>query len=111
MLAPMLTSVYEELKELSKKKQDGLLNGTKVKMTNKILVRVKAMLSDNPALEFLDLLDEETLPSNSDAVIIIAHYNSVLKQFRIKNSFYRSGTYHWKTEANYGKYPEMKPPF
>jgi hypothetical protein len=65
MLFPILESVFNEIKELSKKKQDGALNEIKVKMTNRILTKIKAFLNDDPTVEFLDLLDEVALPTNS----------------------------------------------
>lgn len=74
MLFPILDSVFNEIKELSKKKQDGALNQVKVKMTNRILSKVKTILKDDPTVEFLDLLDEVTLPTNSDAVLMIAQF-------------------------------------
>lgn len=84
MLYPMLGSVFNEIKELSKKKQDGALNEIKVKMTNRILQKVKAILKDDPTVEFLDLLDEVTLPTNSDAVLIIAQFKASMEQFKKK---------------------------
>ena len=30
-------------------------------------------MNDDPTVEFLDLLDEEVFPTNSDAVLIISH--------------------------------------
>lgn len=93
MLMPMLTSIFEELKELSKKKQDGLLNETKVKMTNRILSKIKEILVHDPAIEFLDLLDEEKLPSNSDAVLQVAQFKSALEQFKVKHYSQRDHTW------------------
>lgn len=91
MLYPILLSVYEEIKEFSKKKQDGTLNAVKVKMTNRILSKVKTVLAKDPAVEFLDLLDEQTLPTNSDAVLIIAQFKSAMAQYRQKHHGYIKG--------------------
>jgi hypothetical protein len=85
MLFPILESVYNEIKELSKKKQDGLLNEIKVKTTNRILSKVKSFLSDDPSIEFLDLLDEVLLPTNSDAVLIIAQFKAAMEQYKAKH--------------------------
>jgi hypothetical protein len=86
MLFPILESIFNEIKELSKKKQDGALNEIKVKMTNRVLSKVKIVLKDDPTVEFLDLLDEVTLPTNSDAVLIIAQYLAAMNQY--KGKFY-----------------------
>lgn len=85
MLFPILDSVFSEIKELSKKKQDGALNEMKVKMTNRILAKVKLILKDDPTMEFLDLLDEVTLPTNSDAVLIIAQFKAAMQQYKAKH--------------------------
>jgi hypothetical protein len=85
MLYPILESVYNEIKELSKKKQDGVLNEIKVKMTNRILAKVKTILEDDPTVEFLDLLDEVSLPTNSDAVLIITQFKAAMEQFKSKH--------------------------
>jgi hypothetical protein len=86
MLYPMLSSVLDELKELSKKKQDGVLNPLKAKTINKILAKAKNLLENEPSIEFLDLLDEDTLPTNSDAVLMIVQFKTALKGFREKYS-------------------------
>lgn len=82
MLFPIVESVFNEIKELSKKKQDGALNDLKVKMTNRVLSKVKTILKDDPTLEFLDLLNEESLPTNSDAVLIISQFKGAMQQFK-----------------------------
>ena len=81
LLNPLLHSLYEEMKELSAKKQDLVLNKVKVTMINRILRQIKELLKDQPTLEFIDLLDEETLPSNSDAVLVLSQYQSAMWQF------------------------------
>ncbi len=97
MLFPILESVFNEIKELSKKKQDGVLNDVKVKMTNRILSKVKTILKDDPTVEFLDLLDEVTLPTNSDAVLIIAQFKAAMEQYKAKHYGWHNSEYQWKT--------------
>ncbi|MBV8256062.1 MAG: hypothetical protein JO154_25930 [Chitinophaga sp.] len=97
MLFPILESVFNEIKELSKKKQDGALNEIKVKMTNRILTKVKAILNDDPTLEFLDLLDEDTLPTNSDAVLIIAQFKAAMEQYKEKHFGWDGLDHAWTT--------------
>lgn len=98
MLFPILDSVFNEIKELSKKKQDGALNEIKVKMTNRVLMKVKAILKDDPAVEFLDLLDEESFPSNSDAVLIIAQFKAAMEQYKSKYYGWNGGERTWNTK-------------
>lgn len=104
MLYPMLVADLEEIRELSKKKPDGLLNPLKVKTINKKLEKVKAILSNEPTTDFLELLDEETLPSNSDAVLLVLQFKTALEQFKStyfgKNSSYEDRR--WFTKENPG---------
>ena len=71
-------------------------------MINNILERFKDILADEPTIQFLDLLDDETLPSNSDCVLILAQYRSALSQFKSKY-YYKdalSYEYEWHTKEN-----------
>ena|SRR5690242_15129770 len=105
MLFPMLQSDLNEIRELSKKKQDEPLNKFKVKTINKKLEQVKAILDKEPTNEYLELLDEDTFPSNSDAVLMISQFMKAMEQF--KQKFYRridSYTFQWLTVEN----PELK---
>ena len=97
MLFPILESVFHEIKELSKKKQDGALNEMKVKMTNRILSKVKTILNDDPTVEFLDLLDEVSLPTNSDAVLIIAQFKAAMQQYKDKHYGWNGSDTTWTT--------------
>ena len=97
MLFPILESVFNEIKELSKKKQDGALNEVKVKMANRILAKVKIILKDDPTIEFLDLLDEVALPTNSDAVLIIAQFRAAMQQYKDKHFGWNGTDHAWST--------------
>ena len=88
MLWPILKALLAETKELSKKKADNPLNKLKVGMINKVLERVKKLLASDPTIKFLELLDDETLPSNSDAVFIIAQYDAAMEQYKNKHYVY-----------------------
>lgn len=99
MLSPLLDALCVETKELSKKKQDGVLNLLKVKMINKILLRIKTILEHDSSVEYLELLDEESLPTNSDASFMLSQFQAAMTQFRKKHYGYQSfsGTYEWTT--------------
>jgi hypothetical protein len=88
MLWPILKSLLAETKELSKKKADNPLNKLKIVMINKVLEHLKAILSNDPVAQFLELLDNETLPSNSDAVYVMAQYDAAMEQFKDKHYEY-----------------------
>lgn len=84
MLEKLLESIYAEMKEFSKKKPDEMLNKFKVKNINRVLSQIKEIMKREPTDEFLDLLDEESLPSNSDSILIIGQFNAAMVQFRSK---------------------------
>lgn len=82
MLDKLLDSSYIEMKQFSNKKPDELLNKFKVKSLNRILEPIKSVMRNEPTAAFLDLLDEDTIPSNSDAILIISQFQASMKQFR-----------------------------
>lgn len=95
ILSPVFEAIFREVKELSKKKQDGVLNKLKVDMINKILEQLKGVLSNEPTVQFLELLDNETLPTNSDAVLMLSQFEAAMAQFKAK--YYQYDDLHgWK---------------
>ncbi|OBY65976.1 hypothetical protein [Polaribacter vadi] len=97
MLNQLADSIYTEMKEFSKKKPDDALNPFKVKNVNRVLTQLKDFLKNEPTVNFLDLLDDETLPTNSDAILIIGQFQASMNNFRNKNTNqYRR----WKTIEN-----------
>ncbi|WP_333852799.1 hypothetical protein [Epilithonimonas sp.] len=84
LLKPLFSSLLNEVKELSKKKPDDAINNFKAKTINKILERVKKLLADEPTIEFLDIIDIDSLPSNSDIVIIMVQFEAALAKFYYK---------------------------
>ncbi len=106
MLDKLLASSFSELKEFSKKKPDELLNVFKVKSLNRILSPIKEIMKNEPTSNFLDLLDEDTIPSYSDAVLIIAQFNAAMEQF--ESLYYgresQFGEDRWFTKEKPGKH-------
>lgn len=82
---PLLRSLYLEFQELSKKKPQDAVSKGKVKIVNRILGQTFSVLDDEPSRVFLDLLDEDDLPQNSDVVIMLGQAMTAMGQFRIKN--------------------------
>lgn len=109
LLYPLLFSLLDEMKELSKKKQDGALNAMKVKLANRLLTKVKTLLSKEPTDEFLDLLDEQNLPTNSDAVLIISQFKTALDSYRVKYYTYKIGKGEsWNIEGGQEEYDGLE---
>lgn len=109
MLAKMLESIYNEMKEFAKKKPDEPLNKFKVKMINRVLEQIKEIMKNEPTNEFLDLLDEDALPSNSDSILIIGQFNAAMERFRGKYYMVDHFDYEnngWATRENPRKFDE-----
>jgi hypothetical protein len=101
MLDDLLNSVYIEMKEFSKKKPDEPLNKFKVKNVNRVLEQIKEILVNEPTLQFLDTLDDDALPSNSDAILVIAQFKASMERFQ-KRYYIRtgSGSSSWNTRES-----------
>ncbi|MET7940662.1 hypothetical protein [Streptomyces sp. NPDC005302] len=100
-LVPMLTAAHREMSELSKKKQDGIVNALKIRNINRLLDELVKVLGDDPSRDFLEKLDEDTLPQNSDVVLLLSQWQAALEQFRKQHygqdSMYQ---YRWFTVEN-----------
>jgi len=78
---PLLKAMYNEFRELSKKKQDGAVSKSKIKLINRLLVKCREVLKDELSIEYLDLLDEDEVPQNSDVVLMLSQYVAAMDQF------------------------------
>lgn len=86
LLKDMLDAQRREFDLLSKKKSDGQLNKLKIKMVNRVLEPLNELFKNEPSYKFLDVLNEDDMPTNSDVVLIISQYEGALQNF--KNKYY-----------------------
>jgi hypothetical protein len=86
----LLDALYAEMQELSKKKPEATLSESKVKLINRLLEDVRIVLKDEPEFKYLDLLVNESLPQNSDVVLILSQYKAAMESFR--ENYYRRDT-------------------
>ena len=84
LLKDMLRAQRHEFNLLSNKKSDGQLNKMKIKMVNRVLEPLNELLKNEPSYKFLDILNEDDMPTNSDVVLIISQYEGALQNFRNK---------------------------
>jgi hypothetical protein len=92
-LSPMLNSALSEMREFAKKKHDGIVSSTKIKILNRLLTDLRVILEREDSLNYLDLLSEDQLPQNSDAVIILGQYRAALDSFQKRHRQHS----HWQT--------------
>ena len=95
---PLLSALHSEIQELAKKKHDATLNAQKVKMINRLLTDIQAILEGELQAKYLDLVNDEDLPQYSDVVLILSQYVAAMKAFHSKYYGYHGGTHQWLTE-------------
>ena len=96
-LSPMLDSALSEMREFSKKKQDGIVSATKIKILNRLLSDIRGVLENERSVTYLEPLNEDELPQNSDAVLILGQYGAALKSFKDAHDKYVDGAHRWVT--------------
>jgi len=95
-LMPLLKGMYEEFQELSKKKPDGTLNKRKLEIVNRLLTEIFSVVDGEPTRAFLDLLDEDDIPQNSDVALILNQSVAAMQSFHSKYYRYTAGRgQHW----------------
>ena len=83
-LAPLLGAMYIEFKGLATKKQDGVISKAKIAIVNRLLKDILTILEGEPNRPYLDLLNEEDLPQNSDVALVLSQYRAAMDQFKEK---------------------------
>jgi hypothetical protein len=89
-LMPLLEAMFREFQDASKKKPDGAVNKTKITIVNRLLKDVFAIVDGEPTRGYLDLLDEDGIPQNSDVVLILGQAVAAMEAFEAKYHRYDS---------------------
>jgi hypothetical protein len=97
-LSLMLDSALSEMRDFAKKKQDGILSDTKIKILNRLLTDLRQILVSEESVNYLDPLDEEKLPQNSDAVLILGQYRAAMNSFENRHHKTINYTKTWITK-------------
>ena len=77
-ITPLLKQMHKDFQDLSKKKPDGGVSTVRIGMINRLLSRAKEALRREPSFGLLDLLDQELVPQNADALIVLGQYVAAL---------------------------------
>ncbi|MBZ5650430.1 MAG: hypothetical protein LAO18_08110 [Acidobacteriia bacterium] len=85
-LEQQLHSFLDEMSELSRKKPNDPVNKFKLKFVNTTLDKLNRLLADYRPFEDFQQFDVDTLPSNSDVVLILAQYIAAGHRFRTDNT-------------------------
>ena len=87
------TQLYKELKALGMKKPAETLSMGKVSFINRILADIKSFMIDEPEAKYLDLLEDDSLPQYSDAILVLSQYQGALNSYQEKYYVYSNATY------------------
>lgn len=92
--------LLKEIRELSRKKPDATMNPGKVKLINRVLVDLLTILKGEPTGKYLEVLDDESLPQISDALLVMVQFESALQAF--EDNYFRKieqfGQRYWITD-------------
>jgi hypothetical protein len=89
-LMPLLTAMFREFQEASRKKPEAVLNKRKVEIVNRLLRDIMSVVEGESTRAYLDLLDEDDLPQNSDVVLILGQAVAAMETFKEKYFRYMS---------------------
>ncbi|OLF59343.1 hypothetical protein BTN33_12145 [Aeromonas veronii] len=97
-MTPLLAAMYTEFKEISKKKPDAAVSKSKMKIVNRLLEKVRTVLSDEESIDFLDMLDEDDVPQASDVTLILSQYMAAMNAFHDKHYGWNGSNHVWFIE-------------
>lgn len=95
---PLLSAMYQEFAVLSKKKPDAPVSEGKIGVVNRLLERCRCVLKSEVSLQFLDLLDEDEVPQNSDVTLMLSQYVAAMEQFKQAHYGWDGDEHRWFTE-------------
>lgn len=94
-LEQQLHSFLAEISELSKKKPNDPLNKFKLKFINITLAQLNQLLNDNRPFHDFEQFDVDSLPTNSDVVLLLSQYAAATYRFREQNTGYDDNEQGW----------------
>lgn len=81
-----LSSMKGDIALLSAKKPNETVNEFKLKLINKLLAQINELIDNFKPEDDFDLFDLETLPTNSDVLMVLNLYLNGMERFRDANS-------------------------
>lgn len=103
---PLLVSITKSMAALSTKKPSDVISEFKLDQINKILKQCNALLGDKrPDVEF-EKFDIDTMPQNSDIVVMLELYIASMDKFKIIHSDYVGDD--WDTTAPHYEWKKSK---
>jgi hypothetical protein len=85
-LYSQIEGLHQEIGTLSKKSPSDAINPFKLKMINKVLIRANGILRTKyKPFEDFDSFEEDDIPTNSDATLILSQYYECMEKMRSDN--------------------------
>merc|ERR1712137_539879 len=94
----VFVSLLHEVRELSKKKPEIVMSESKVKLINRVLQDVIVVIQDEPQAAYVELLDDDQLPQNSDALLMMVQFDAALDAF--KDAHFDYTAYSWSVSPS-----------
>jgi hypothetical protein len=94
-LEQQLHSFLDEMSALSSKKPDGPVNKFKLTFLNATLESINRIVGDYRPFPDFEQFDVDSLPSNSDVVVILSQYAGAILRFRTENTTEDSYKWFW----------------
>lgn len=89
-----MSTLFQEIKDLSKKSPDTQLNPFKLEYINEIIADAnKILVGEYKPSKNFELFDKDDLPSNSDVVMILAQYINSFEDYYNDNNPYKLSTF------------------
>lgn len=95
VMTPLLAAMFEEFKDLAKKKPDAAVSKSKLVIANRLLHRVREVLADEESIDFLDLLNEDDVPQASDVTLVFSQYVAAMQAFKGKYFGWNGAEHGW----------------
>lgn len=99
-VAVQLDSFYTETSVLVKKDPKTEMNIFKLKLINKVLVKVNEILGPMKPFDDFSEFDLEDIPNNGDVAMILGQYISCLEELRKNNVHISSGRWYWNVDGD-----------
>lgn len=98
-LKSQLGALYDEISALSKKTPDGAINKFKLGILNEKLTEANELLGEDskPSKQFT-VFDVDSLPSNSDVVMMLSQYRDALETWRSGRVHKEGYEWEWNTD-------------
>ena len=94
---PLLSAMFTEFKDLSKKKPEAAVSNNKIFVVNRLLEKVREILGGESSIEYLDLLNADDVPQVSDVTLMLSQYVAAMTGFRDKYYGWDGANHDWFT--------------